>query len=47
MEVIGVCTDDGECVGGPELRLLKRNLLTVTRGVGRDTETRLRKSKSK
>ena len=23
--MIGVCTDDGECVGGPELRLLRRN----------------------
>ena len=40
--MIGVCTDDGECVGGPELRLLRRNLLTVTSGVGRDTKTRFR-----
>ena len=28
-------------MGGPELRLLRRNLLTVTCGVGRDTQTRL------
>ena len=47
MEVIGVCTDDGESVGSPELRLLRRNLLTVASGVGRDTQTRLRESKPK
>ena len=40
VEVSGVCTDDGECVGSPELRLLRRNLLTVTSGIGRDTQTR-------
>ena len=40
--MIGVCTDDGECVGSPELRLLRRNLRTVTSGIGRDTHARLR-----
>ena len=39
MKVIGVCTDDGECVGSPELRLLRRNPLTVTSGIGRDTHS--------
>ena len=32
--MIGVCTDDGESVGSPELRLLRRNLLPVASGVG-------------
>ena len=36
--MIGVSTDDGESVGSPELRLLRRNLLTVASGVGRDTQ---------
>ena len=44
--MIGVCTDDGECVGGPELRLLRRNLLTVTSGVVRDTLREGRKAKT-
>ena len=30
---LSACTDDGECVGGPELRWLRRNLLTVTSGI--------------
>ena len=31
------CTDYGERVDSPELRLLRRNLLTVTSGTGKDT----------
>ena len=30
----GVCTDDGECMGSPELRLLKGDLLTIASGTG-------------
>ena len=36
-----------ECVGSPELRLLRRNLLTVTSGMVRDTHTGFCESKPK
>ena len=33
-KVVRVGTDDGKCVGRPELRLLRRDLLTVPSGIG-------------
>ena len=41
--MIGVCTDDGECVGGPELRLLRRNQEQVqVKSEGRRAKTECR-----
>ena len=42
----GVCKDGEECVGSPKLRLLRRSLLMVTIGIGRDTHSRLSESNS-
>ena len=45
MKAIGVRTDDGECVDSPELRLLRRDLITVANRVGRDAHSRFSESK--
>ena len=44
-KMIDVNTDDGQCVGSPELRLVTRDELTVTSGLGKGTHSRFSESK--